>query len=322
MAQPSQAPEFIRALSTTSGAPALSRVRFGEFEVDFGERLLRRNGERVKIQKKPFEILKLLLERPGALVSRQRIANTLWPDLHVSYEHSLNTAVNSLRECLQDSGRPFRLIETCSGEGYRFIGPVEVPGLLPAQEPKPSNGNAPAETARRDYLTGKFFFNKISLEGMTTATAHFSSAIREDASSGLAYASLSAVYSQFAFWGTMEPKEAGKQAEVYARSAIWLNADRPEPYVAMAGVKRVSSGIGPARNACTARPWSWIATARKRGWGTPICCCIKVGPKMQSDRFGPRQTTIRFRIGRAISLHGHYSLWVTIGQRSNRSGTR
>jgi DNA-binding winged helix-turn-helix (wHTH) protein/Flp pilus assembly protein TadD len=214
---------------------ALNSVRFAEFEVDFEERLLWRNGLPVKIQRKPFEILRLLLERPGTLVTRARIAQKVWPDLHVSYERSLNTAVNALRECLGDSGRSFRFIETCSGAGYRFIAAVEPVGRAACS----TLPNAAMNEAQRDYLTGVFFYNKMSEESLTTALAHFESAILQDASFALPYAGLAQVYNLFAFWGVLPPRQAGKRAEEYARSALWLAPDKPEPYVAMAGAKRV-----------------------------------------------------------------------------------
>jgi TolB-like protein len=102
------------------------RLRFGAFELDLHDRELRRNGLRVKLQEQPFQVLALLLERPGDLVTRERLARHLWPDLHVNFERSLNTAVNALRQSLGDSSKNPRFIETRSGLGYRFLAPVEV----------------------------------------------------------------------------------------------------------------------------------------------------------------------------------------------------
>lgn len=242
-----------------SQPPALNRVRFADFEVDFDERQLWQNGRPVKIQKKPFEILRLLIQRPGALVTRARIAQVLWPEIHVSYERSLNTAINALRESLGDSGRSFRLIETCSGTGYRFIAPVEPLGRATAGASELETASATG--ARKDYLMGKFFFNKMSEEGLTTAIAHFSAAIQQDASYALPYAGLAQVHSLFALWGIQAPREAGRRAEEYARSAIWLAADKPEPYVAMAGVKRVLE-------------WDWTGAERlyRKALELDPCC--------------------------------------------------
>jgi DNA-binding winged helix-turn-helix (wHTH) protein/Tfp pilus assembly protein PilF len=237
MASLTKTPERAAA-SSQPASQSINRLRFAEFEVDFAERQLWKDGRPVKIQKKPFDILRLLLERPGALVTRTRIQQTLWPELHVSYERSLNTAVNALREALGDSGRSFRFIETTSGAGYRFVAKTEPVGHI-LEKPAAPPGAA-AESARRDYLTGNFFYSKMSEEGLTTATAHFSAAIEQDPSFALPYAGLAQVQNLFAFWGIYPARESGRRAEEYARSAIWLASDQAEPYVAMAGVKRVA----------------------------------------------------------------------------------
>ena len=107
--------------------PALqaSRFRFGTFEVDLHERELYNRGIRVALQQKPFRILELLIRKRGELVTREELAQYLWPNLHVSFDRGLNTAVNVLRRALGDSPRNSRYIETRSGLGYRFIAPVE-----------------------------------------------------------------------------------------------------------------------------------------------------------------------------------------------------
>ena len=79
------------------------KIRFSEFEADFSQRELRKGGVRIRLQHKPFRILEMLLRQPGELVSRQELAEALWPGLHVSFERGLNTAVNVLRQTLGDS---------------------------------------------------------------------------------------------------------------------------------------------------------------------------------------------------------------------------
>ncbi|MGH9356952.1 MAG: winged helix-turn-helix domain-containing protein, partial [Terriglobia bacterium] len=100
--------------------------RFGLFELDLQARELRRRGQRIKLQDKPFQILELLLERAGELVMRKDLREKLWPDTFVGFDRSLNTAVNSLRRALGDSPLIPRFVETRSRAGYRFVGPVEV----------------------------------------------------------------------------------------------------------------------------------------------------------------------------------------------------
>jgi TolB-like protein len=103
-------------------------VRFGTFEVNLDSRELRKHGMRIRLEEKPFQILELLLERAGNVVSRRTLREKLWPDTVVGYEHGLNTAVNKLRDLLGDSARSPRFIETLPRVGYRFIAPVGKPG--------------------------------------------------------------------------------------------------------------------------------------------------------------------------------------------------
>jgi len=100
---------------------AKSKARFGNFEVDLRSRELRKHGVRIRLAEKPFQILELLLEHAGGVVTRKALRDKLWPDTHVGYEHSLNTAVNTLREMLGDTAQNPRYIETIPRLGYRFV---------------------------------------------------------------------------------------------------------------------------------------------------------------------------------------------------------
>jgi DNA-binding winged helix-turn-helix (wHTH) protein len=110
-----------------------SIVRFGTFEVDLESRELRKQGLHVRLEEKPFQILELLLEQAGRVVTRKTLRGRLWPDTHVGYDQNLNTAVNKLRDLLGDSAQSSRFIETLPRLGYRFIAPVVHPGRAPAQ---------------------------------------------------------------------------------------------------------------------------------------------------------------------------------------------
>ncbi len=114
----------MNAPQTSSLARAAQRFRFGAFDLDLQEGELRKHGIRIKVQQKPLQILGMLLRTPGAFVTRTQLAQHLWPGLHVRFDGSLNTAVNSLRQALGDSPRNPRFIETRPGRGYRFIAPV------------------------------------------------------------------------------------------------------------------------------------------------------------------------------------------------------
>jgi DNA-binding winged helix-turn-helix (wHTH) protein len=106
-------------------AVQVERVRFGAFEVDFRAGELRRNGVKLKLGGQPFQVLAILLEQPGQVVTREQLQNRLWPDTFVDVEHNLNTVINKIREVLGDSAETPRFIETLPRRGYRFVYPVE-----------------------------------------------------------------------------------------------------------------------------------------------------------------------------------------------------
>jgi Tol biopolymer transport system component/DNA-binding winged helix-turn-helix (wHTH) protein len=109
--------------------------RFDAFEVDLQERELRKFGRRVKVQEQPFQILLLLLERPGTVLAREDLRKALWPDgTFVDFEHGLNTAIKKLRDALGDSAEIPRFVETVARRGYRFIGNVQTPVTSPSPE--------------------------------------------------------------------------------------------------------------------------------------------------------------------------------------------
>ena len=100
-------------------------IRFENFEFDFRSSELLEDGGKVKVQGQPIQILAMLLEQPGELVTRDELKNKLWPgDTFVDFEHSLNAAVKRLRQALHDSAENPRFIETLARRGYRFIAEV------------------------------------------------------------------------------------------------------------------------------------------------------------------------------------------------------
>ena len=134
------------------------RYLFGVFELDAATGELRRKGLRVKLHAQPFQVLSMLLERPGEMVTREEICGKLWPDgTFVDYEHGLNSAINRLREALGDKASNPRFIETLARRGYRFVAPVEriVPRVdLPAEiaiTPSRGESSSPREVRPR-YL--------------------------------------------------------------------------------------------------------------------------------------------------------------------------
>jgi DNA-binding winged helix-turn-helix (wHTH) protein len=107
-------------------------VRFGIFEVDLETGELRRKGLKVRLQEQPFQVLRMLLERPGELVRREDLRQRLWPEvLFADFEPGLNKAVHKVRLALGDSADNPRFVETLAGRGYRFIATLEGNGRVP-----------------------------------------------------------------------------------------------------------------------------------------------------------------------------------------------
>lgn len=129
----------------TNREPA-RRYRFGVFEADAASGELRRQGIRVKLNAQPFEVLLMLLDRPGEVLTREEISRALWSDgTFVDYEHGVNSAVNRIREALGDAAGSPRYVETLARRGYRFVAPVQK--IQPETEAQ-SSRSAPAEPER------------------------------------------------------------------------------------------------------------------------------------------------------------------------------
>jgi DNA-binding winged helix-turn-helix (wHTH) protein len=126
-------------------------LRFGVFELDRAAGELRKSGARIRLQEQPFQVLSALLENAGRVVTREDLRQKIWPaDTFVDFDHSLNTAVNKIREALGDSASSPRFVETLARRGYRFIAPVngvETAATSPHAQNSPANVAAtPAET--------------------------------------------------------------------------------------------------------------------------------------------------------------------------------
>src|ERR1039457_2063503 len=104
-------------------------LRFGVFEADLAAGELRKNGARIRLQEQPFQVLTALLQNAGQVVTREHLREKIWPaDTFVDFDHSLNTAVNKIRESLGDSASNPRFVETLARRGYRFLAPVDSAG--------------------------------------------------------------------------------------------------------------------------------------------------------------------------------------------------
>ena len=102
------------------------RISFGEFELDVRAGELRKGGLRIRLQEQPFQILLMLFEHPGEVVTREEIRKRLWPnDTIVEFDHNIGTAINKLRQALGDEAETPRYVETLPRRGFRFIFPLD-----------------------------------------------------------------------------------------------------------------------------------------------------------------------------------------------------
>jgi TolB-like protein/DNA-binding winged helix-turn-helix (wHTH) protein/Flp pilus assembly protein TadD len=126
------------------------RLRFGVFEADVRTGELTKRGKRLRLQEQPFQLLAILLEKPGELVTREELSNRLWPQTIVDFDHGLNKAIAKIREALGDSSENPRFIETVARRGYRFLADVAV---VPDGEPAPVADDlaAPVDSGLRGH---------------------------------------------------------------------------------------------------------------------------------------------------------------------------
>jgi TolB-like protein/DNA-binding winged helix-turn-helix (wHTH) protein/Flp pilus assembly protein TadD len=108
------------------------RLRFGVFELDLRAGELHKHGLRIRLQEQPLQVLAMLLEHPGEVVTREELQKKLWPaDTFVDFDHGLNKAVNKIRDALGDSAESPRFVETVARRGYRFLAEVKVADAAP-----------------------------------------------------------------------------------------------------------------------------------------------------------------------------------------------
>ena len=128
-----------RSILTFPNAALPTVLHFGVFELDLEAGELRKAGSRLRVQKQPFEILRILVQRPGEIITREELRTEIWSaDTFVDFDNSLNTSINKLRDVLGDTSSSPRFIETIPRRGYRFIAPVtgkELPSPPPQSPP-------------------------------------------------------------------------------------------------------------------------------------------------------------------------------------------
>jgi Tol biopolymer transport system component/DNA-binding winged helix-turn-helix (wHTH) protein len=149
----------LRAFAEGNSAVASSNgawmIQFGIFEADLRAGELRRKGSKVRLQEQPFQILAMLLERPGEIVTREELRTHLWPaDTFVDFDHSLNAAVRRLRDALGDIAENPRFVETVARRGYRFLPPVNGIGHAAVSEIAISSDKQVQTPTHRGLIAG------------------------------------------------------------------------------------------------------------------------------------------------------------------------
>src|SRR5271168_4282897 len=161
-------------------APQIRKTRFGPYEVDLRSGEVHKHGIRLKLQDQPFQVLAILLEHSGDVVTRDELRQKLWPaDTFVDFDTGLNSAIKKLRDVLSDSADEPRYIETLPRRGYRFIAPVEN-GPLPASAPVerrlatvPPVGPKPALSNKRRVIVAAAVAGLLIVAGLTTWRVFF-----------------------------------------------------------------------------------------------------------------------------------------------------
>jgi DNA-binding winged helix-turn-helix (wHTH) protein len=145
-------------MSTPTQLPQV--LRFGVFEIDARAGELRKGGVKLKLQEQPFQLLSMLVEHTGEVVTREELRARLWPaDTFVDFDHGLNAAVKRLRDTLGDSAENPVFIETLARRGYRFIGPISGP---PQQVAKPTK-------FRSSFVAGSIRSHRIAFAATAVA---------------------------------------------------------------------------------------------------------------------------------------------------------
>ena len=134
--------------------PAAKRLRFGVFDIDLAAGELRKHGLKIRIQEQPFQVLALLVQNAGKVVTREELQKKLWPaDTFVDFDHGLNKAINKIRDALSDSAETPRYVETLSRRGYRFLAEVK-DADVPVRSPEPA-AKPEEEVSARPNAPGK-----------------------------------------------------------------------------------------------------------------------------------------------------------------------
>jgi len=161
------------------------RVAFDRFELDLRSGELRKDGRKIRLQAQPFQLLAMLIENAGELVTRDEVCRALWQaDTFVDFDHSVSAAVNKIREALGDSVEKPRFVETLPKRGYRFIGKIkpEAPVVIAVAKPQQSVELVPVPAAKA-WTSRKWTLGSVAAAVMVAAAVLFNWPFRKSGNS-------------------------------------------------------------------------------------------------------------------------------------------
>jgi DNA-binding winged helix-turn-helix (wHTH) protein len=205
-----------------------------DVELDLGRYELRRRGRRVKLARKPMELLIFLVARRGQLVSREEIVSRLWrSDLFVDTEPNINNIVRKIRAALGDNSVRPRFLETVVGKGYRFVGPIQVIDARLAPPSAAGTRQSPDPLAHAEFLRGSQLSSSGDPAHLDEAAQHLMEAVRRDPEFALAHAALSFVCATRHF--EFDPTSAWlERAEFHCTRSLELDPNLAEAHLAKA----------------------------------------------------------------------------------------
>jgi DNA-binding winged helix-turn-helix (wHTH) protein/Flp pilus assembly protein TadD len=202
---------------------------FGDFELDWPARELRRRGKRLGVPQQPLHLLVLLVNAGGTVVTRQDLRSALWErGTFVDFDRAINKAINQLRQVLGDDVERPRFIQTVPKCGYRFVAPIARGSIRPTQNSQVSE----------PLLKGRFFWNKRTGEGVARSVEYFRQVIEQDPTCVDAWAGLAQSRATLGVFGLQPPHEAFRSARAAAERALALNDAVAEAHIALGDVCR------------------------------------------------------------------------------------
>src|SRR5262245_23710168 len=204
---------------------------FGNFILAPRERLLLRGGEPVPLTPKAFDLLVVLVNRSGHLVTKGDLLREVWPDTLVE-EVNLTVNISALRKVLDWNRKEAGMIQTVPTHGYRFVGAVMARDAAVCRAF--GEGNA---DAYRAYLKGRFDWNQRSEAGLTRAIEHFQRTVEIDPSFAPAYSGLADCYATLGYLSSLAPSKAFPAARQYAMKALELDKSLAEAHASLGFVR-------------------------------------------------------------------------------------